>query len=118
MKLVNASTVSPVSGGTPTSSASSTSASIGLKPRVQSSTPPSPWGIRLGGAGLWHCHHSAHLTILRCEKQTPSAVIFRPELGTCEIDELAHHRKAGPHGLRGGRFLKQPSPPWPLLSPV
>ena len=48
MKSVNASTVSPVSGGPPTS-ASSTSTSIGLKPRVQSSTPPSQWGIRCGG---------------------------------------------------------------------
>ena len=67
MKSVNASTVSPVSGALPTSASSTStsiglngssdvlheldaaSTSIGLKPLVQSSTPPSPscmgWGV-------------------------------------------------------------------------
>ena len=67
MKSVNASTVSPVSGALPTSASSmstsiglngssdvlheldAASTSIGLKPLVQSSTPPSPscmgWGV-------------------------------------------------------------------------
>ena len=68
MKSVNASTVSPVSGALPTSASSTStsiglngssnvlheldaaSTSIGLKPLVQSSTPPSP-GAAVGMGG-------------------------------------------------------------------
>ena len=73
MKSVNASTVSPVSGALPTSASSTStsiglngssnvlhelaaaSPSIGLKPLVQSSTPPSP-GAAVGMG--WGCQRS------------------------------------------------------------
>ena len=79
MKSVNASTVSPVSGALPTSASSTStsiglngssdvlheldaaSTSIGLKPLVQSSTPPSPscmgWGVPALVPAL--CFHSS-----------------------------------------------------------
>ena len=70
MKSVNASTVSPVSGALPTSASSTStsiglngssdvlheldaaSTSIGLKPLVQSSTPPSPAAVSCMGWGV------------------------------------------------------------------
>ena len=115
MKSVNASTVSPVSGALPTSASSTStsiglngssnvlhelaaaSPSIGLKPLVQSSTPPSPAAVSCMGWGVPALVPARLLSQLRRLSLAPTVIP-----GVAEALNMARGRAVTQHECKGG----------------
>ena len=115
MKSVNASTVSPVSGALPTSASSTStsiglngssdvlheldaaSTSIGLKPLVQSSTPPSPAAVSCMGWGVPALVPARLLSQLRRRSLAPTVIP-----GVAGALNMARGRAVTQHECKGG----------------